>query len=145
MDTGDLLDIIGRARRLLADPDRWSAHHYAEDENGRWVPVGSSRAVRFNLEGALVRSAGLRAREAMSAAAPVFRESSPGLYPRMFTTPRAMTRSEAFLLLDAAIAQLLPAGAPPSRSRGSSGLRIRTSSRAEDLTMPRSAGGSYGR
>jgi len=103
----ELLVILRRARALLSDPSHWTGRHYAENAEGRWIPVGSSQATRFNLEGALVHAAGRDAREALAAIFDVFGEASPEILARLRSTlAPSLTHSEALALLDAAIVHL---------------------------------------
>ena len=110
LDDQELLVILDRARALLTDSSRWSGRHYAEDETGRWTPVGSAHAARFNLEGGLIRAAGRDTREALVAAFKVFGEVSPQALVRLKTSSPALTHAEALSLLDDAMAHL---SAPP--------------------------------
>lgn len=103
----ELLAIVRRAYVTLSDPGRWSGRHYAENAEGQWTPVGSERARRFNLEGALVHAAGRDTRSALPAILDVFRTIAPEALDHMKATSRSpMTHSEALELLEAAIAHL---------------------------------------
>jgi len=111
----ELLVILNRARTLLSDPSRWSDQHYAEDESGRWIPVGSSQAARFNLEGALMHAAGRDAREAIAAIFDVFAVTAPQELERLKRRPSStLTHAEAIALLDQAMRQL---SEPPVRKQ----------------------------
>lgn len=114
----ELLVILNRARTLLTDPSHWASRHYAEDDTGRWVPVGSSRAVRFSLEGALVNAAGRDAREALPAILELFREVSSDAVVRLKPTSASLTHAEALELIDETMRRL---SAPPVVTE--SGLR----------------------
>jgi hypothetical protein len=108
----ELLVILNRARTLLSDAHGWSSRYYAEDQSGRWVPVGSSAAVRFNLEGALVHAAGRDVRGALPAIFELFGEVSTRALARLKATPSALTYSEAVSLLDESMAKLSSPGVP---------------------------------
>jgi hypothetical protein len=108
----ELLIILDRARTLLSEPSSWSARYYAEDESGRWVPVGSSAAVRFNLEGALVHAAGRDVRGALPAIFELFGAVSAKALARLKTSPSALTYREAVSLLDETMAKLSQPSAP---------------------------------
>jgi hypothetical protein len=107
VEVRELLEILTSARDLLADRTRWSPVHIATDENGRWVPVGNDSAVRFNLQGAVIRAAGYRARDAMKAAESALRTCSTETFARTLTSPRPMTHPEALAWLEAAISALM--------------------------------------
>jgi hypothetical protein len=102
----ELLIILNRARTLLSDPHSWSGRYYAEDESGRWVPVGSSAAVRFNLEGALVHAAGRDVRGALPAIFEIFGAVSTTALARLKSAPSSLTHEDAITLLDDAMAKL---------------------------------------
>ena len=115
MTYNELLPIVRAARALVAKPEAWSARNYAEDETGRFVPVGDARAAKFNLEGALVRAAGLSARAAVDALTRLFSTAPAALHASFFGAPRSWTRQQALDLLDWTIQQLEPE-APTARS-----------------------------
>lgn len=102
----ELLVILNRARTLLSDPRSWSSRYYAEDDEGRWVPVGSSAATRFNLEGALVHAAGRDVRVALPAILELFGVVSADARSRLKNAPASLTHSEALQLLDDTMAKL---------------------------------------
>jgi len=111
----ELLVILNRARMLLSDPGNWSPRYYAEDEHGRWVPVGSSAAVRFNLEGALVHAAGRDVRGALPAIFEIFGAVSAEALARLKNASTSLTHREAVALIDDAMAKL-SAPSVPTRS-----------------------------
>jgi hypothetical protein len=103
----ELLAIVRRAYTTLSDSSRWSARHYAEDSTGRWAPVGSEQARRFNLEGALMHAAGSDARSALAPILEIFQAIDPAAPARRrATSTNLLTRSEALALLEAAMAHL---------------------------------------
>jgi hypothetical protein len=106
VEVRELLEILNSARDLLADRFSWSPVHIATDKNGRWVPVGNRSAARFNLQGAVIRAAGSRARDAMKAAESVLRTCSSEAFASTLTSPRRMTHAEARAWLEAAISAL---------------------------------------
>src|SRR5215471_6675308 len=108
VDSRELLEILTSARNLLSDASRWSADHIAADVNGRWVPVGSDGARRFNLQGAVIRAAGYRARDAMKAAENTLGSVSSTAFARVLTSPQVMTHSEALAWLYSSIFRLPP-------------------------------------
>ncbi|HVW29765.1 MAG TPA: hypothetical protein VHC69_30585 [Polyangiaceae bacterium] len=116
------------ARDLLADRSRWSPVHIATDVDGRWVPVGDNNAVRFNLQGAVIRAAGRRARDAMKAAESALRTCSSEAFARTLVSPRAMTHTEALAWLHGAVSALaaqVVSEQPPTSRSGVSGLMLR--------------------
>ena len=126
MDSRELLEILTSARNLLSDASCWSAVHIAADVNGRWVPVGSDAARRFNLQGAVIRAAGYRARDAMKAAEGALQGVSSATFARVLTSPQAMTHTEALAWLDAAISSLTPELSEQAmREVAGSGFRLR--------------------
>ena len=126
MDSRELLEILSSARSLLADVSCWSAAHIAADGNGRWVPVGSNDARRFNLQGAVIRAAGHRAREAMKAAESALGSASSPGFARVLTSPHAMTHAQALAWLDSAIFTLTPPLSEEAmREVAGSGFRLR--------------------
>lgn len=127
----ELLVILNRARMLLSDPRNWSQKHYAEDETGRWTPVGSSAAVRFNLEGALVHAAGRDVRGALPGIFQIFGAVAPDALARIKTAPTTFTHAEVLSLLDEAMASL-SAPSVPIRSE----LRPRAAG-PEDARQPK--------
>ena len=142
VEVNELLEILTSARDLLAERSRWSPVHIATDENGCWVPVGHIDAVRFNLQGAVIRRAGYRAREAMKAAESALRTCAAETFARTLMAPRPMTHLEALEWLDAAISLLamqmgrvLRAGSPSSVS----GLMLKVSAAA---AIPRQTTGT---
>ena len=80
--------------------------HIATDEDGRWVPVGSGSAVRFNLLGAVIRTAGFRARDAMKTAESALLVCSSETFARTLSSPRPMRHAEALAWLEGAISAL---------------------------------------
>ena len=124
----ELLETLASARDLLGDRSRWSPVHIATDEKGRWVPVGDDNAVRFNLQGAVIRAAGHRARDAMKATESALRTRASEVFARTLRSPRPMRYTEALEWLDAAISVLaMQMGRElPARPRSSvSGLMLR--------------------
>jgi hypothetical protein len=101
----ELLPIVRAARALIADPAKWNGRNYAEDAEGHFVPVGSDRAVSFDLKGALVRAARNAPRTSLQEIFEVFAETSPRLYAQLLS-PRLLTREQALELLDRAIENL---------------------------------------
>lgn len=108
----ELLVILNRARTLLSEPSSWSSRYYAEDDSGRWVPVGSSAAARFNLEGALVHAAGRDVRGALPAIFELFGAVSATALARLKTSPSSLTYRDAVSLLDDTMAKLSQPSAP---------------------------------
>jgi hypothetical protein len=102
----ELLGILVSARDMLADESRWSPVHIATDEDGRWLPVGSHQASRFNLQGAVIRAAGHRARDAMKTTESALRACSSAKFATTLTVPRPMTQVESLDWLDTAISSL---------------------------------------
>lgn len=130
MDVREILEVLASARDLLAEKSRWSPVHIATDDNGRWVPVGHGGATRFNLQGAVIRAAGYRARDAMKATESALRACSSEVFARTLNSPRPMMHGDALAWLDAAIAALaahMATGVPPTAQSGSSGLMLRVS------------------
>ena len=130
MELQELLEILSSARDVLADSSHWSPVHIATDEGGRWVPVGYGNAVRFNLQGAVIRAAGSRARDVMNAAESALRTCSSETFARTLSSSRSMTHAEALEWLDGAVSVLAArmVGSPPARSRSAiSGLMLRVS------------------
>ena len=115
-----LLAFLRAARALLARPEGWLSRDYAADAEGDWVPVGSPRAVRFSLSGALLR-AGRGSKELLSAAREIFREQAAEQYPRILGSEG--THADVLNLLDAAIAQVERGG--ERRVRSHSGVQNR--------------------
>jgi hypothetical protein len=133
VDSRELLEILTSARNLLSDESRWSDVHIAADVDGRWVPVGSDAAVRFNLQGAVIRAAGYRARDAMKTAEIALGSALSVPFARALTSPQAMTHSEALAWLDAASSSLTPQLSEQAmREVGGSGFRLRFSAVAEE-------------
>ena len=107
MTNRELLSVVRAARMLVSDPAKWNRRNYAEDESGRWVPVGSDRAVTFNLMGALVRAAGASNRHALGPILQAFADTSPQFWGQWTRDPlRPLTREQALMMLDRAIAHL---------------------------------------
>lgn len=126
VDSRELLEILTSARNLLSDASRWSAVHIAADINGRWVPVGSDAARRFNLQGAVIRAAGYRARDAMKGAEGALGSVSSPTFARVLTSPQVMTHAEALAWLDTAISSLTPELSEQARREvAGSGFRLR--------------------
>jgi len=117
---------LASARQLLADASHWSPVHIATDANGRWVPVGDASAERFNLQGAVIRAAGFRAREVMKRTESALGACSSEGFARTLTSPRSMTHAEALAWLDAA-ASLLAVLPARYASSGASGLILKVS------------------
>lgn len=118
----ELFAIVRRAHTILSDAKHWTPRHYAEDAAGRWAPVGSEQARRFNLEGALVHAAGGNARSALAAILGVFREIAPEAPARMkATATSSLTHPEALALLELAMAHL---SVRPARKRSGTHLRV---------------------
>jgi len=103
MDPRELLAVLRRANTLVADAAKWTARNFAEDPAGKWTPVGSERATRFNLAGALIKSGGPAAREAMQALEKLFAGAS--LDPTVLSSP-GLTRTQALELLRWAMRRL---------------------------------------
>jgi hypothetical protein len=126
VDSRELLEILSSARSILSDASCWAAAHIAADVNGRWVPVGSDDARRFNLQGAVIRAAGYRARETMKAVESALGGASSATFARVLTSPQAMTHTEALEWLDAAISSLTPQLSEEAmREVAGSGVRLR--------------------
>jgi hypothetical protein len=105
MTRSELLTIVRSARDLISDPAKWNSRTYAEDAQGHWVPVGSDRAVSFDLRGALVRAAGISSRAGLGAIFQVFADTSPKLFTQM-NGLLPLRREQALELLDGAIDSL---------------------------------------
>jgi hypothetical protein len=130
VDVLELVEILTLARDLLADTSRWSSMHIATDENGRWVPVGHNDAARFNLQGAVIRAAGYRAREAMKVAESALRTCSSETFARTLMSPRPMTHAEALEWLDTAasiLAMQMGRELRATSPSGISGFRLKVS------------------
>jgi hypothetical protein len=135
VEVRELLEILAAARRLLADGSRWSPVHIATDANGRWVPVGTTDATRFNLQGAVIRAAGFRAREVMKDAESALRMRSSDTFAGMLASPRQMTHAEALAWLDTAASLLVSLSAASSAG---SGLMLKVSE--AEATVRRTTG-----
>jgi hypothetical protein len=124
----ELLEILTSAQDLLADGSRWSPLHIATDENGRWVPVGNRSAMRFNLQGAVIRAAGYRARDAMKAVDSVLRPCSSDAFASTLTSSRPVTHEEALAWLGLAASALtaqMNSEAPVRSPTGVSGTMLK--------------------
>jgi hypothetical protein len=106
MSPHELLAIVRKAHALVADAQHWTGENFAEDDTGHWVPVGSVRATRFNLAGALIKGAGSSAREAIGALERVLADAPAELNAGKLTPSRGLTRTQALALLDWAVLQL---------------------------------------
>jgi hypothetical protein len=126
VELGEIIEILAAARRLLEDPSHWSPVHMAADANGRWVPVGDTSAERFNLQGAVIRAAGFRAREVMKMTESALGACSSEGFARTLMSPGSLTHSEALAWLDGAASLLAMLPARYSSS-GVSGLMLKVS------------------
>jgi hypothetical protein len=106
MSPAELHAIVRKAHLLIADSARWAERHFAEDKSGKWVPVGSRDAVRFNLAGAMIKSAGRSAQEATRAFAELLCVAPAGLETIRWRHAEGLGRSEALELLRWALARL---------------------------------------
>lgn len=106
MPPAELIAILRKTQSLIADPRRWTEHHFAEDKAGKWVPVGSEHAVRFNLAGAVIRSAGPASREAMRALTELLSNTALMVDSRVLGQAHGVLHSQALELLGLAIRQL---------------------------------------
>jgi len=122
VEVRELLEILISARDLLADGSRWSPLHIAVDENDHWVPVGQINAARFNLQGAVIRAAGYRARDAIRAAENALRNCSLETFARTLITPRPMTHAEALEWLETAVSLLTTQMVSEQPARSSSAV-----------------------
>jgi hypothetical protein len=102
----ELLKILHAARALVVAPERWTERNFAETATGKWVPVGSEHATRFNLAGALIKSAGGSVREAMTAFTKLLSDAPMELHARAWTEAQTLTRLEAVELLRYAMGRL---------------------------------------
>lgn len=103
MTGADLLAILRKTKSLVADPSRWAEHNFAEDPAGKWVPVGSEAATRFNLAGAFMRSAGASSREAARAFGALLSTAPSWLATEHWWFARGLTRTQALDILEWAI------------------------------------------
>ena len=121
MSNGELLEILHAAKALLSAPERWTERAFAETDEGKWVPVGSEHARRFNLAGAVIKSAGASVRETMSALTKLLHDAPAELDPLHWTQATGLTRTQALELLDWAMERLRRVAAEgptqPSRHR----------------------------
>lgn len=106
MSPVELLRILRNTRTLVADSTHWTADNFAEDDTGKWVPVGSEHATRFNLAGALIRSASSAARDAMSALQRLLCSAPRALAQLPWANTRGIMRAQALDLLDWSISRL---------------------------------------
>ena len=102
----ELREILKMAHEIVANPARWTERNFAEDEQGRWAPVGSQKAVRFNLAGAMIKSSGTSSRAAMQAFAELTCLAPAELDVEQWRHARGLTRSHALALLEWAIQRL---------------------------------------
>jgi hypothetical protein len=100
----------------------------AADDHGRWLPVGSDEATRFNLRGAVIRVAGHRARDAVKALEDALRGCSSATFAATLTSPTPLTHAESLWWLDQAIERLR---AQNGRGSEVSGLRPRVTDETE--------------
>lgn len=106
MRPDELLVILRKTQALIADARRWTGCNFAEDEAGRWVPVGSERAVKFNLAGALIKSAGTMSRQATHAFTELLTRAARPVDSLMLSGPDQRLHSQALEVLAVAIEQL---------------------------------------
>ncbi|HKP56909.1 MAG TPA: hypothetical protein VJV78_09315 [Polyangiales bacterium] len=106
MSPDELLAILTKAHVVVTDARQWTARNFAEDDSGRWVPVGSDRATRFNLAGAVTRCAGSCAREAIAAFEALLAAAPRELISGMLAHAHGLTREQALALLDWAMVRL---------------------------------------
>lgn len=84
---------------MVDDPTRWAERNFAEDLAGGWVPVGSERAVKFNLAGAVIKAAGASSREVMRAMSELLCNAPEALETERWRQARAFPRRKALELL----------------------------------------------
>ena len=137
MELRQLIETLTSARDLLEDRLRWSPVHIATDENGRWVPVGDDSATRFNLQGAVIRAAGHRARDVMKATEHALRAYSSESFARTLLSPRPMRHAEALEWLNTAIS-VLALQLPEKPRSAVSGMMLRVSE--ADTSVRRATG-----
>lgn len=125
MNRPELLPIVRAARALVSDPAKWNGRNYAEDAEGRFVPVGSERAVSFDLKGALVRAAKNAPRSSLQEIFQVFAETSPRLYAQLLSQ-RPLTREQALEILDRTIEQLSRQSLSPAEVLRSGNAEVAT-------------------
>jgi hypothetical protein len=101
-----LLKILRAANALVATPERWTVRNFAETAVGKWVPVGSEHASRFNLAGAVIKSAGASVREAMREFTTLLSDAPAELHPRHWAQAQGLTRTQAVELLGWAMVRL---------------------------------------
>ena len=110
MRPDELLAILRKAHAVVADSRQWTARNFAEDELGRWVPVGSQRATRFNLAGAVTRCAGASAHEVIGALEMLLSAAPRELKPEMLGYSQGSTQEQALSLLAWAMTRLEASG-----------------------------------
>jgi hypothetical protein len=106
MSPAELRAIVRKTLELIADSTRWTERYFAEDKSGKWVPVGSQEAVRFNLAGAFINSAAPASREAVRAFTELLCAAPAGLETFRWRHAHGLGRSQALELLHWALGRL---------------------------------------